>query len=202
VGYFRKQEFRYWWPVNLAELAVLQSKALERLGYAHKGLRPGTLTTIAAIGYAGTTPPRVAIPAIDLTLDDDPNLLWSMAYALFWKDIPRREALKERWDEFLDDLVPREKFNQDGIPVALDGIAELVKQVNRFIKYHQADNVDTITGKLQNLYDINLIFAKDTAYKPPEPEQYSDWRTKVIKLVGELRTKVDAVFDQTSNGTT
>ena len=202
IGYFRKQEFRFWMPVNIAELATLQSKLHRELITinTHRGLELGTITSVAAIGFAGESVPRVAIPAIDRTLDDDPNQLWSMAYALFWRDMPQREELRHEWEKFIDDLMPEEQFNQDGVPIALDGIKFLVEEINRFASFHQTTKVEVIAQKLQQIYNGNYAFADKMSRETISTADYQRWRLSTRTLVTDIKKRVSALFSLPENG--
>lgn len=194
IGYFRKQEFRYWLPVNLAELAVLQKKVFDRLKNKHQGLRLGTITSIAAIGVVGSTAPRVAIPTIDRTFDNDSEVLWSLAYALFWSEMPEREEARQKWDQLLDDIVPDSEFNEDGIPIALDGIDFLCKQIGRFSRYDTAHIGKPIVENLRQLYELNDKFSEDIS-SGVTPDKYYDWKREVERLVGAIRESLRSIFE-------
>ncbi|HET9714151.1 MAG TPA: metallophosphoesterase [Pyrinomonadaceae bacterium] len=200
IGYFRKQEFRYWMPVNIAELATLQSKLHGELKITHRGLELGTITSVAAIGYAGESVPRVVIPAIDRTLDDDPNKLWSMAYALFWRDMPQREELREEWEKFLTDLEPDEQFNQDGVPIALDGIDFLVHEINRFTNFHHTSRAETIAQNLKQLFECNDAFAVKISSGIISTTDYKQWKSSTQSLIADIRERVAALFSPPANG--
>jgi hypothetical protein len=62
VAYFRVQEMKYWWPVNMAEIASIQQTVVDRLWAERINLRPGSIFTVAAIALWEDTPPKVLVP--------------------------------------------------------------------------------------------------------------------------------------------
>ncbi len=61
TAYFRKQEMRYWWPVNVAEVGLIMSKVAEDM----KDIKIGSITTVAAIAVWQPSRSRVAIPKVE-----------------------------------------------------------------------------------------------------------------------------------------
>ena len=89
TAYFRKQEVRYWWLVNLAELAELQGRICDALGQRTKipqtkGIRPGAITTIAVRAHAGDSAPKVQIPLVDRCYSLERERLFGMVNSLVW----------------------------------------------------------------------------------------------------------------------
>jgi 3',5'-cyclic AMP phosphodiesterase CpdA len=187
IAYFRKQEIRYWWPVNLAELAAVQRKALDRLIGDYRDLGAGDLTTIAASAYAGASIPKVAVPAVDRLVDENPQLLASMVYALFWRDMPDRMRFGAEWTRLLDDLMPEEYPDPDGVPVALDGLEFLLKAIRSFSP-HRAE-ATALVEKLEALHELNSVYADETVLDCP-PERHTRWRDQVTPIVGDLRQQI------------
>ena len=111
TAYFRKQEMRFWWLVNLAELAQLQREVCDSLrnGKDHKELRtiqPGPITTIAARAKADRTPPKVQVPRIDRYYSLSRERLFGMVNALLWKQMPEREKYAHDWAQLFAELAP------------------------------------------------------------------------------------------------
>ncbi len=98
IGYYRTQEFKHWWPVNLAELRSLQ---LEIASEAM--LTPGLITTISADPRLsqGKQPTKVAVPLIDQWVDNHPGRIAMIAQALTGHDT--LEGVKY-WRACLDDI--------------------------------------------------------------------------------------------------
>lgn len=113
-GFYRKQEMKYWWPINVGELFVLQRELFERLKVKQPGLSLGTITTFATLARLGVSQPKVIVPLVDRMVDGPKEVLDGMAYAIFWKDMPGRSAFMSRWNDVLDDLVPASALEEDG----------------------------------------------------------------------------------------
>ena len=109
TGYFRKQEMRYWWPINVAELGRVQSEVVGLIKPRERLLRKGTIRTIAAYAIAKGTIPAVAHAAVDRAVDREPAELWRLAYGLMQPtQVSDRPALRARWEHYLEDLRPRD----------------------------------------------------------------------------------------------
>lgn len=132
TAYFRKQEMRYWWPVNVAEIRQVMEAARADL----KDVELGSITTIAAVAVWQTSRSRVSIPAIDrLYLKNDEGRHDLMRMAAFLAQsaagTTRDEAdrLLHLWQVVLEDIVPPEEAVKDSIPVAVEGVGFLKEAV-------------------------------------------------------------------------
>ena len=125
TAYFRKQEMRYWWPVNVSEIKLVMGEMMK----GQKDMELGSITTMAAVAVWQTTRSRVSIPMVDrLYLRDEAGrkLLLRMVAGLAQPKECLREAerveLRSAWANVLQDIVPPEKSISDSIPVAVEGI--------------------------------------------------------------------------------
>jgi 3',5'-cyclic AMP phosphodiesterase CpdA len=187
IGYFRKQEIKYWWTVNVVELAKLQREIFRRIEDVHRGINLGSITTVAAIAFAGTAPPKVVVPAIDRAFDQDQDALWSMTYAIFSTSLKERETLLEYWDHFLNDLIPAETPDPDGVPVAVDGIKFVLDLTRRFAKHQPTSPAELLIDELQRLYNLNAKYAEDTLIEEPDRARHDSWREAVIASVRKIK---------------
>lgn len=130
IAYYRAQEFRKWWPINVAELRALQLNVC-------KGTRmvPGRITTITADARAsGTKPTEVLVPIIDRWLDQHPGRLFLLAAHLAGDASgelgPNREEVIHGWMQSLEefDEATRE-YNDDGVPFAIEGLDALASYI-------------------------------------------------------------------------
>lgn len=192
VGFFRKQEMRYWWPVNVLELSYMQTQVCARLQTAHRGLSAGSITTVTTLAVAGGGPPRVAVPAVDRALDENRDELWSYIYALFWEDMPNRSTYLTRWRTLLEDMIPQVHPEPDGVPVALDGLQFLVNEARRFVRHHDQSNVSEVVPLLQTLFEINSQYASEAAFTAPPPHVHEAWRKDVQALVAKMSKLIAA----------
>jgi 3',5'-cyclic AMP phosphodiesterase CpdA len=123
-GYFRKQEMQYWWPVNVAELARLQEKVRAGLSPAAS---TGRLVTFSAIALWKDTLPRVAVPVVDL-LVEEPGRLLEMAAAVAFPGTATTQAISD-WRHVLRDLAGARRGAPPrvsaGVDILRDDVARL-----------------------------------------------------------------------------
>jgi 3',5'-cyclic AMP phosphodiesterase CpdA len=77
IAYYRAQEFRKWWPINVAEVRKLQIELGKKL---QPNVTIGGITTIAgdARFEDNVSPTQVAVPIIDQWLDSYPQKIAAM----------------------------------------------------------------------------------------------------------------------------
>jgi hypothetical protein len=126
-AYFRKQEMRYWWPVNLAELAQLQEEVRAGLK-AEYNARSGRLVTFSALAVYGTELPQVAVTEIDRAVDDD-GRIWRLAAAVAFPVTQESSAAAEDWRRILTELSGQ---GRQFPPVPALGDETLLAEVKRF----------------------------------------------------------------------
>jgi hypothetical protein len=124
IGYYRAQEFARWWPINVAELRALQSSVVQG-----SCMKRGRITTITAEARSiGKSPTQVAMPVIDRWLDQYPERLYVLANTFLGADasLPLKPLVIREWFQTLDDLKEAtERFNPDGVPIAIEGLEAL-----------------------------------------------------------------------------
>jgi 3',5'-cyclic AMP phosphodiesterase CpdA len=106
TGNFRKQEMRYWWPINVAELARVQQAVAAAVTIEGMHPRRGMLRTVTAHAIAEDRLPVVAVPAVDRAVDQRPEDLWRMAYSLVEPEKAATSDIRTTWRRYLDDLRP------------------------------------------------------------------------------------------------
>lgn len=192
TAYFRKQEFRWWWPINVAELAWLQRKLCARLEDEYD-IEPGSVTTVAAIAKAGTAVPRVAVPLVDRLCDDAPGRLWLLAVAAAVPELPGRADLLQQWRRLVDDLEPQDKMDSDGVPVAMEGLRTLIAALDELEVTGAAKE---LRDTLQRLEDKNEIF--NARIEDPDRNAgrtHSRWRGDVQPILHDLRDAIDRLSE-------
>ena len=123
VGVFRKQEMRYWWPINAAELAEMQARVVDLMNKQGRTVQAGSLTTFATQAKAGTAIPWVAVPAIDQLVWDDPSNMWSLAAAVAAPDMgAKRASFLAQIHELMMEWRPADQEAADGAPAAGPGL--------------------------------------------------------------------------------
>jgi len=99
IAYFRKQEMRYWWPINVAELGRMQRAVLDE--FAELDVRPGRLATFSATAWVGKEVPQVAVAEIDRALDT-PQRVWEMAAEVAF--VRGDQAPRGDWNRVVEEL--------------------------------------------------------------------------------------------------
>lgn len=153
IGYYRVQEFNYWWPVNVAELRYLQLEIAMQAS-----VLPGKITTICPYPRLSQNirqPTKVAVPLIDQWVDNHPVRIAKIALALGnVNDVSNKDGLLF-WKRCLDDLAQAAtSYHSDGVQVSIEGlellhdwleaasgppqIAKLVRELLQANENHQA----------------------------------------------------------------
>ena len=148
TGFFRKQEMRYWWPVNVLEIANLQSRVISACAGHGVTLLPGRITTFAAVAVSAdhSARPHVLVPRVDQILWTDRSELQALIYALVWRALPNRDKYLELWKEILADF----RFHGAVRIANSPGLRELL----RFAAADFGDNagaLQVISSELQTL---------------------------------------------------
>ena len=197
IAFFRKQEMRYWWPVNIAELAHLQNEVMERISDEYKGIERGSITTIAATAYASTSPPKVAVPIVDYWFDEDPDQLWRLAHVLFfYTSMPEKIELREKWRVILKNLIPDPKPDPDGGPVAVAGLDYLYNEIARLLYCQHIAEIGELNNLLGRLLQENLQYIADTKVDPPNKRRHAQWHGECTRLVNRTLDLIDRVFER------
>lgn len=184
TGYFRKQEMRYWWPINVAELARVQ-KAVSRaitIGESHP--RRGVLRTITAYAIAEERLPAVAVPAVDRAVDQRPEDLWRMAYSLIEPAKARADSqLRTTWHRYLDELRPT--GTADKIPaMSRRGLQTVVRFVEAVSPPASSAALDALRA-VCNLYRL---------FRDPEGADPEATREEATERLETLEAELDALL--------
>lgn len=196
VAYFRKQEVRYWWLVNVAELASLQRRIVAELQRRAKGklswltrIALGSVTTIAARAHVGRTPPKVQVPKIDQYYAISRERLVDMAHAIVWEQMPDRRAIGTEWLELMWDLVPTLPRDPDGVAVALPGLRYLLEQVRHHLPRggsSGSEDVKELVTVLEALWQENDRYSAEQQLDRVTEERHAQWRNAVIGHVQRI----------------
>ena len=148
-AFFRKQEMQYWWTVNVAELARLQEHVRTTL---KDPPATGRIVTFTALAHWAAKLPSVAVPVIDLLIED-PERLWELAVALA---SPDRATLRARadWHRVLSDLqgVGREEPPRPAVGARL--LAEHVHRLASVATFPELQSVEATLEALCQEYDV------------------------------------------------
>ena len=194
TAYFRKQEMRFWWLVNLAELAQLQRQVCDRLrgGRGQNELRtiqPGPITTIAARAKADRTPPKVQVPRIDRYYSLSRERLFGMVNALLWKHMPGREQYADDWMQLFAELEPPETSDPDGLAVAHEGIKYIREEIDKHLKstrFLGDQQLIELRNVLNELLARNGEFALLQQEEKANSDKHSSWRAAIIPLLHRI----------------
>lgn len=194
IGYFRKQEIRYWWAVNVGELARLQNQVHSSLLSTIEGLKLGKLATFTSIVYAGSSYPRVAVPLIDRLLDQNGNVVWELAQVLAYPLSDKRLELRAQWDLVLSDLIPQLEPDPNGVPLPIVGLSKLTDEVYRLSRFCQDKAMAEVSDLLTTLRDANVKYARDLEKQDPKPATHKAWAQRCANLVGKLRDHIHLIL--------
>lgn len=191
TAYFRKQEMRFWWLVNLAELAQLQREVCDSLrsGKDHNDLRtirPGPITTIASRAKADRTPPKVQVPRIDRYYSLSRERLFGMVNALLWKQMPEREKYAQDWMQLFAELAPPETSDPDGLAIAHEGVKYVRDEIDKHLKlklFQDDQQLVDLRNVLTELLSRNGEFALLQQEEKASTHKYDTWRAAIVPLV-------------------
>lgn len=186
VAYFRKQQMRMWWPINVAEVATLQHEVVEKLVAEGLELGCGSIATFAALAVDGTNKPRVIVPKVDRLAQDEPEYLWRLAYDLFFDE---SEEPRSRFLGLFDDWRPTGRVEHDGVAVATTGMRVLSKAVPVFAERSESEKGDALGNALTSLLNTNLNYAEheEEAQDPSDRRvRYERWSDDVNQRIKEI----------------
>lgn len=193
IAFFRKQEMKYWWPINIAELSSLQRRVYDNIPKEgeQEGLELGSITTFSAMAKLGTSAPQALVPAIDRALDESREALWAMVYALFWQEMPDRERHLTEWKKVLSELLPEQNFNIDGVPVPISGLNYLIETTRKFAAHHASEEANNLVDAMENLRDCNQLYIDDIYSESADANRHADWQQTAKKHVEKMRVAFD-----------
>jgi hypothetical protein len=174
---FRKQEMRYWWPINVAEIAALQRAVIAEMG-TKPAPRPGAIVTVSSIAIYGATLPRVAVLELD-RLVEDPAGIWALAEAVVAPDTAS-EPTRARWRHILDEL----GRTPESPPIPKVGHHRLVEALGRAVALKPSPKAHTITNRLADL--VAIYDAVGPAESPQAAALIAPAREKFATAVAPL----------------
>ena len=194
TAYFRKQEVRYWWLVNLAEISELQREICDALSQRRnvpefRNIRPGSITTIAARAHAGQSPPKVQVPRIDRYYSLSRERLVAMVNSLVWDHMPDREGYADEWLRLFFELNPPETPDRDGLAIAQEGLKYLRDEIGRHLdspRLQGDEPLKMLQRALEQLLTANQEFALLQQREEANSEKYSGWKERVRPLIEKV----------------
>jgi 3',5'-cyclic AMP phosphodiesterase CpdA len=189
TGSFRKQEMRYWWPINVAELHCVQRAVAKDVTIDGVHPRPGLLRTVTAHAIAEDQLPVVAVPAVDRAVDQRPQDLWLMAYSLIDPEKAAATDLRAIWRHYLEDLRPTGA--DDEVPAwSRRGLERVLASIDAVPTPPSSAAVQA----LRSLVQFYGLFRDPSGAEPAKAREEINQRLNVLD--GEL----DALFPTPTGG--
>lgn len=182
VGYFRKQEMEYWWPVNVAELAAIQKRLIAYLAEDDVDVDPGRIVTVSAIAHSGPAMPRVAVPELDLAVEE-PDRLLRMAAAVYFPDGAGAGDAFDDWRRLLDDLA--EPSKGDALRTARAGPERLLARMTSLSRFGGGEDTERVRSALDDL--ITIYDGKSEKITGPVTTK------RVLERIAKLRQALEEV---------
>lgn len=199
IAYFRKQEMRCWWLVNVAELGLLQRRIADELALRAKSDRawmkattPGAITTIAARAKVGRSAPKVQVPKVDQYFATSRDRLVDMVHAIVWERMPERERHGFEWLRLMLDLIPPAEREADGVAIARSGVEYLATQVRAHLDEADPKDLESLKrleAELTALSRENSLYASNQKLGTVSDQRHREWRAAVeghVRRITEL----------------
>lgn len=190
IGYYRVQETRHWWPINILELFTLQSNMLKKINEIKKDVERGKLTTIAAsVRFHDTYAfGHSYINRVDILMENDPTRLAAISNALFC-NMQASEYIND-WDEIFIDLqkLKQSKYNPDGNAFPIFGLEYLYDFLKK-IKTNSEEQT-LFVDNLEQLNDLIELCKKST-----NVDEFEKNLKKYQKCLESLYTKFKKLKD-------
>jgi 3',5'-cyclic AMP phosphodiesterase CpdA len=148
-AYFRKQEMRYWWPINAAELKQLQEDVRRQLDKDHRA-EPGRIVTFSAIALYGDEVPRVAVTELDRAVDEE-GAIWELAAAVAFPDSAAAADGRGRWARVLEELEAKDRRSP---PRPRLGHKVLLQELDRVATVAPESAAATVAAQLRRLNEV------------------------------------------------
>lgn len=195
VGYFRKQEMRFWWPVNAAELYLLQSEAVKRIRALGVSAATGSITTITGVAAAGQSMPRVAIPRIDRDAQRKPERILEMSLAVFGQPENNKADLLGYWRELLSDCTPPAEEAADGTPAATEGLQQLCETLDVMAKVYGSSELQReLSATLKTIRYCNREYL--TTRRDGDSEAFANWAKGLEPALADLTREVAQIEER------
>lgn len=148
-AYFRKQEMRYWWPINAAELKQLQEDVRRQLDKDHRAA-PGRIVTFSAIALYGDEVPGVAVTELDRAVDEE-GAIWEMAAAVAFPESGVAAEGRRRWARALEELEAKDRRRP---PRPRLGHKVLLEELERVAAVAPQSEAAKVAGQLRRLNEV------------------------------------------------
>lgn len=186
TAFFRKQEMRYWWAINVCEVAHLQREALSMLADRQQGLTAGAIRTIAGEAVFSASLPKVNIPRIDRLAWRELPAIWKMALAVADRDMPgRSERISELEAVVSDWLPPAAGPPSDGAAIPGRGIEALHEALNSLAAAYGSRSAAEAAAIVLEMHESNKAFGA-TQQAGAGYSEYRTWHERQQGLLSRL----------------
>jgi hypothetical protein len=186
TAFFRKQEMRYWWAINVCEVAQLQREALTMLANRHEHLRAGPIRTIAGEAVFSVSLPKVNVPKIDRLAWNDPAAIWMMALAVVDVDMPDRGERIQEFEAVVGDwLPPAESMPRDGAAFPRRGLQALHESLKALGAIYENKSAHKAAAILKEMHETSQAFGANQQAGAGFNE-YTTWRERQQDLLARL----------------
>ncbi len=192
LGIFRKQDLELWWPVNMAELAHIQRKALEAAATTSlpKPLSAGRLVAMTSSGVKENVLPQIAGTTLDRSIDLEPAFMQRLAYLAIQ---PSAETIP-MWERALADIGT---VSENLVLVPSIGTERLIAAVELVRALgHSSAKLTTLAKRLQVLAErareAQGALGDQSTRTPPSPQRAGYWsrelRNDAEQVMAAVRT--------------
>ncbi|NKL12102.1 hypothetical protein GFL78_08895 [Rhizobium leguminosarum bv. viciae] len=201
VGFYRKQEMRYWWAVNIRELKLMMDALISLRVKASIG----SITTVATIAIAERGKPRVAVPVLDRWYDKDKGKIAQLVLSAVNASRSTGREVSDPakiavWRAILIDLIPAELASGtqiENVPLATKGLElahELLKAFSQFEANPKLSALTECFARIQ-IECANIVQAvlhrNANAY-----QDYERARQAISIEAGRARNVLQEIFDE------
>ncbi|MGC7102754.1 metallophosphoesterase [Amycolatopsis lurida] len=190
IAYFRKQEMRFWWAINVAELAMLQSTIMDELAQKSLHVHAGTLSTITAIPTTAASLPKVAIPVIDRIAAEDISSIIRHSIPLITPGEAAGQESQRWWNALFDDWYPAHKPVPDGDPAPVFGLRTVADTLAAIATaYDATERLRELTERLRRLAEGNQHYI-ELLHQSAASQQRPEWAARTRADIHRVRTTI------------
>lgn len=184
-AFFRKQEMKYWWAVNAAEIAAVQASLIQELRANQPDLLPGAIRTHASEAVFSDRLPRVNVPRLDRKFWQDAESVRVLAVAVADVAAPHRAADLELLLGLLEEAAPAaDEPPADGAPAADPGLTALVAALEALGTRYPDSPAHDAADLLRDIRDANRHYLRT---RGGDSAVYHEWRNTVQRKLARLR---------------
>jgi hypothetical protein len=192
-AFFRKHEMRYWWAINVAEIALIQAKVIAELSEPGREITAGPIVTVSAEAVFSKSLPKVAVPQLDQHAWNGSPEVARIATAIFDRSMTQRGAVLRQAVAWFEELAPPQTMPNDGPYVAIAGPAELLK----FLLALQDNYPSAADGKHELIERLESFVEAQKAGRSfsegDEASGYPEWASRSRKLLSALTSQLNGM---------